>query len=32
VGAMPFNVQAKLERDEDLALMIQGTQKHLDAT
>jgi len=25
VGAMPLNVKAKLERDEDLALMIQVT-------
>jgi len=25
VGAMPFNVQAKLERDEDPIFMIQTT-------
>ncbi len=26
VGAMPFNMQTKLEHDEDLALVIQVTQ------
>jgi hypothetical protein len=26
VGAMPFNMQTKLERDEHLALVIQVTQ------
>jgi hypothetical protein len=26
VGAMPFNVKVKLERDEDLALVIRMTQ------
>jgi hypothetical protein len=26
VGALPFNMQAKLEHDENLALVIQATQ------
>jgi hypothetical protein len=26
VGSIPFNVQAKLERYEDLAIVIQATQ------
>ncbi len=40
VGAMPFNMQAKMEHDEDLALVIQanqakyakGTQRRLNGT